>query len=78
MSVFHRVDDPFVTLPAPLFFQRALRLGAYEGVMRARLMELENGEGGHHAAPRDQPRRVSDDVAIAQLAAEGWIEHKKE
>lgn len=37
-SVFHRVDD-IGELPGPLFFKRAYRLAAYQGVMQARVNE---------------------------------------
>lgn len=37
-SVFHRVDDIY-SLDGPRFFRLALRLPAYEGVLRMRFME---------------------------------------
>lgn len=42
MSVFHRIDD-VRAMPARLFIDRALRLTAYKGVMRA-LAEAEQDE----------------------------------
>lgn len=80
MSAFHRVDDARTTLPAPLYFARAQRLGAYTGVMQARIIEQQKdkdggapsvGVGGHQHGPATQ---VSDDVMIERLANEGWVE----
>lgn len=83
LSVFHRVDDP-MTLDGPLYFQRALRLGAYAGVIQARALEQEQAERRGHAPVarttsrrQERPAKVSDNVALAQLA-DGWVEHVKE
>ena len=77
MSVFHRVDDPRDSLPAPLYFARAVRLGAYQGVIQARVLERERGNAptpGASGAAAGPVTKVSDDIALAQLANEGWIE----
>ena len=88
LSAFHRVDDP-MTLDGPRYFSLAMRLGAYAGVMQARAIEARQDERGavdqptRPAAPtsapgaREQRSRVSDDTALAMLAAEGWAEHEK-
>ena len=51
MSVFHRVDD-FMTLPGPVFFKRAFRLAAYQGVMQARAIEAERETQPAQSAPQ--------------------------
>ena len=66
-SAIHRVDDMY-SLPGPLFFQRALRMAAYKGVMRARVEEQvakeERRKGGRAAQPTDGRR------SMAQLRTE--------
>lgn len=69
--MFHRVDDP-LSLPGAQFFSLAIRLGAYAGVMAARIAKLQEdereGRGG-----RGHAGNVSDEVALAQLD-DGWLE----
>lgn len=82
LSAFHRVDDP-MTIDGPRYFMLAARLPAYTGVVAARVEKLrqderEAGRSPHSAAQPhstpEKPMRVSDDVALATLAAEGWAE----
>lgn len=54
MSVFHRVDD-IGEIPGPLFFKRAHRLAAYQGVMQARVNENAQGD----QRPAQQPLTYS-------------------
>lgn len=75
MSVFHRVDDP-MRLAAPLYFARAERLTAYRGVMRARLANEGQRAGGTSVTPGRIA--VDNDIALTQLANEGWVEHNVE
>lgn len=77
MSVFHRVDDAHTVMPAALYFERADRLAAYPGVIRARVMELQSKAGGVTSMSTPGRMQVSDDVALAQLEAEGWLDHNK-
>lgn len=90
LSAIHRVDDP-MTLDGPRYFSLAVRLAAYAGVIQARAVAAreeaeKGGSGAHSAAPtasrpgvtRERPSRVSDDTALAMLAAEGWAEHTTE
>lgn len=83
MSAFHRVDDAVSTLPAPLYFARAIRLGAYAGVMQARILEARQREqggtsfnvGGRAGAANQGPAtKISDTAMLEQLANEGWVE----
>lgn len=78
MSVFHRVDDARETLPAPLYFARAHRLGAYTGVMQSRILEQKQQDGGpgvNTGSGKYGPATpVSDDVLLTRLANEGWVE----
>lgn len=80
MSVFHRVDDPQTALAGPLYFARAARLGAYAGVMQARILEdRQRAEGGTPVGVRGPGQsgpatKVSDDVMLERLANEGWVE----
>ncbi len=76
MSVFHRIDDADA-MPAPLYFERAERLPAYQGVMRARLSSEAQEAGGTPAATPGTVE-VSEDIALARLANEGWLEHTVE
>lgn len=72
--MFFRVDDP-LSLPAPLYFARAVRLGAYMGVMQARLAELRGAENGPPTGTtRAAPVKVDDGVMLSKLANEGWAE----
>lgn len=78
MTVFHRVDDARETLPAPLYFARAVRLGAYSGVMQARIAEARerDREGRPAGVSHGQGPavKISDDAMLEQLANEGWVE----
>lgn len=83
MSAFHRVDDAVTALPAPLYFARAVRLGAYQGVMQARIFEARQREqggtslnigGGRAGAPQGPATKISDEAMLEQLANEGWVE----
>lgn len=78
MSAFHRVDDALTTLPAPLYFARAQRLGAYQGVMQARIIEQQKAkDGGMPAHGSSGPAtKISDDVMLERLANEGWVERE--
>lgn len=85
MSAFHRVDDIY-TMPAPTFFSRVVRLGAYMGVVQARIAKEQEEDGGTYTAPQssatapntrpERPAVVSNEVAFAQL--DDWVEYKKE
>lgn len=91
LSAFHRIDDP-MTIDGPRFFSLAARLAAYSGVMAARAYKLRederNGVSGAHGAAQPHsraaasspanPSRVSDAVAVAMLAADGWVELSKD
>lgn len=86
LSAFHRIDDPML-IDGPRYFSLAPRLAAYSGVLSARAEKIRQDERegvsvAHGAAPtRSTPERpsvVSDDVALAMLAAEGWAEVSKE
>lgn len=76
MSAFHRADDARNSLPGPLYFARAQRLGAYAGVMQSRILEQQQREkdGGTSPASGVNKTRVSDETLLAQLANDGWIE----
>ena len=63
-SVFHRVDD-LGTLDGPRFFQLALRIFAYDGVMAARLAALDDTAPAPGAGPG------SVDAALAGPIPEG-------
>lgn len=73
MSAFHRVDDARTMLPAPLYFARAERLPAYDGVMRARVQAEMRRGGGTSATPGHVT--VPDTIALDRLANEGWLDY---
>ena len=88
LSAFHRIDDP-MTIDGPRYFSLAPRLSAYAGVMAARAEKMRQDEregvsGAHSAAPAAsassaaRPSRVSDDMALAMLESDGWLEHVTE
>lgn len=57
-----------------------MRLGAYSGVMAARILEQQQADKGH-SAPVYGPGRgtvQADPNLVGKLAAEGWIEHNVE
>lgn len=85
LSAFHRVDDPMM-IPGPRYFELAIRLAAYGGVLAARAEKIRQDEregvsGAHGAAQQrstpERPARVDDDVLLASLA-DGWVEHVTE
>lgn len=83
LSAFHRIDDP-MQIDGPRYFSLAQRLTAYNGVMGAiaaerHRREQEGGRGAHSASQgtSSAPARVSEEVALAQLA-DGWLEHNVE
>lgn len=61
MSVFHRVDEPRTTMPTGLYFERAVRLPAYDGIMRIRA--------------REDAERGGPVVVSAPIVSDDWIEH---
>lgn len=70
LSAFHRVDDP-MTLDAERYFSLAMRLGAYSGVIAARMYEeqRETEATANAASAADRgPVTVSADAALAMLA----------
>lgn len=73
MSVFHRVDD-ISDLPGPLFFKRAHRLTAYQGVMQARAnetaAEAERPAAGQQSYSSGTSRQDINPGAKATLMAE--------
>jgi hypothetical protein len=78
LSALHRVDD-WRTLDGPRYFELALRLPYYGGVL-GWLAAVDLTPRRAHGAreqttPPAQPAQVSDTLMLAQLAAEGWGEH---
>jgi hypothetical protein len=61
-SVFHRIDDP-LSLPGPEFFRKAHRVGAYEGVMTARIAKAHKNSAPSvskgHSTP-EETKHVSN------------------
>ncbi len=83
LSAFHRIDDP-LSVDGPRYFSLANRLTAYTGVMGAIAAERARQEQEGASAPSSAsqgtssaPARVSEEVALAQLA-DGWLEHTTE
>lgn len=85
MSVFHRVPaGQSRELPGPLYFMLANRLGAYAGVMQARIAKRQQDEkegrypepSGSRGASSSSAARaeVSDTFMLEKLANEGWVE----
>lgn len=60
-SAFHRCDDPF-SLPGPEFFRKAQRIGAYSGVMAARIFKASKDKGTVPTgqSKRDEVKHVSN------------------
>lgn len=86
LSAFHRIDDP-MTISGPRYFMLAPRLAAYSGVIAARAAKIQHDEregvggaqgGAVGRSTPERPSRISDDAALAMLAADGWTEHVKE
>lgn len=86
LSVFHRVDDP-MTLDGPTYFERAVRLSAYSGVLAARAAQAQEDERtGRSSSPTGRTASavgvpagrdveiVDDTAGLAMLVAEGWAE----
>jgi len=67
LSVFHRVDDP-ASLPGPKFFSLALRLGAYQGVIAARMAEEQERADQRGGGNGEQARIVPDTDFLAEHA----------
>lgn len=65
-AVFHRVDDP-LSLSGPEFFRKAYRLGAYSGVMAARIAAQKDRSRpvGHSTPGGEKPK----EVPLSQLMA---------
>lgn len=57
-----------------------MRLGAYAGVMQARIIELrqESEDVGVPVSPNARAQSVPDDAMLAKLANEGWVERVAE
>lgn len=77
-SVFHRVED-IHSLDGPRFFRFALRIFAYDGVMSARLAELEADNTPSTAPTGPIPeggRNTRDSVDLSAMSATnpGWFE----
>lgn len=69
-----RVDD-WRSLPGPLFFARAVRLAAYQGVIRARIERLADGQAPAPttaATPSRRAAEVPEGVWLAQHS--DWID----
>lgn len=64
MSAFHRVDDARSSMPVGLYFERAERLPAYDGVMRVRARQYEQRGG-----------TVGPQVDAATMADGDWLEY---
>lgn len=78
MSVFHRVNDIY-TMQGPRFFDYVLRLGAYMGVVQARIAKEKEDDKGPDYTPgtTSQPSTVDESTALAMLGAD-WVEHTTE
>lgn len=76
LAVFHRIDDPD-TLSIPVFLSKAVRLGAYDGALKARFATQTAGTaspanvpaGGERAAGGDTPPEVIAAIKRQQFAA---------
>jgi hypothetical protein len=70
MSAIHRVDDIW-SMPGARFFRLAWRLPAYEGVMRARVMQAhETPRGAPQPARRAAPSRQVNPGTRATIQAD--------
>lgn len=82
LSVFHRVDD-WETMPSALYFERAVRLGSYKGVIGQQLEaeaieEAQSSSPGPTPARRaEKPKVLPEAVALAELEREGFIRHRR-
>ncbi|MDQ3760970.1 MAG: hypothetical protein M3460_04525 [Actinomycetota bacterium] len=86
-SAIHRVDDIHI-LDGPRFFRLAYRLGAYSGVMAARVAEQQHrnttpaGQPGQvsrtaHQTPRRSLAPVDAEPELAELQLAGIVERVK-
>ena len=83
MSVFHRVDDIF-RMAAHAFFSYAVRLPAYNGIIRRRIQAKADQEEAarratspvrsSQAATSTAPNQVPESVLFANLERDGWGE----
>lgn len=80
LSAFHRVDD-WETMPSALYFERAVRLGSYPGVIRRQLeaeaIDEHRAPGATAARHAERPKVLPEAVAFADLEAEGLIRHRR-
>lgn len=68
-------------LTGPRFFRYAARLGAYSGVMAARIYEQQRAnERGGASTPSGMPGAAPqrDPNLLSKLSADGWLEHNVE
>lgn len=80
--VFYRIDD-FNEIDGPMFFRLAMRVGAYQGVIAARMAKEEQERDGgvqprsQHGPIRDNERkRVEASPVALGIAAPGWFTFK--
>ena len=78
LSAFHRVDD-WRALDGPRFFSLCHRLAAYAGVMQARVVAEQEAasNGPQRGASGGNVARVPEEVALAGLVADGWLERRE-
>lgn len=88
LSVFHRVDD-WQALPSAVYFERAARLSAYDGVIRRQLeaeayeAEKEKADaderlrGPASAGRREPVQHVPFETQRDELVAAGFLEPRK-
>lgn len=74
-SAFHRVDDIY-EMDGPRFFRLAVRLPAYDGVMRARLANEREDEEPTRPSTRSDGSNVVD-LAQFSAAHPGLIDRKR-
>lgn len=69
-SAIHRIDDIYA-LDGPKFFRLAHRISAYQGVIAARAMELQNNgamPSTTTAAAHSEPETYGDDLVAINAA----------
>jgi len=69
LSAFHRVDS-LEEISSVRYFQLVPRLGAYRGMVRARIE--------YEAIDKKEPAPARQDTALNALEGAGWIERKTE
>lgn len=82
--VFYRIDNMLTQLDGPRFFRLAMRVGAYQGVISARLAEenpdyaapVNRSTGGAPKQPQEVKRIEATPTALA-IAAPGMFSFKK-